>query len=303
MIVPSDTQLSSIFGWISIACWIVVYTPQIWENYVLQSGEGLSIAFIVLWFIGDVTNLVGGAMAGLLPTMIILASYYSICDIVLLFQVYYYRQNPAVATPSSEVEQLHVPSSDDNTESSPLLPKSTTVEPARKKSFLIQNAVHFLAFGLVFGTALVAWGVNVWGKGNSHPPTDGENSTKIEWKSQTLGWISAVTYIGSRVPQIYHNWETRCTGLSLGMFVFTISGNLTYIASILFKSLDSHWIKTNLPWLLGSILTVFLDIAVICQFAYFSNQSLIFTDLATLQAQAERAQAESAAQPTTTSSG
>jgi hypothetical protein len=80
----------------SIACWIVVYTPQsvsclqttrragrrltlatVWENYNLKSGEGLSVAFIVLWLAGDLTNLAGGAMAHLLPTMIILAFYVS----------------------------------------------------------------------------------------------------------------------------------------------------------------------------------------------------------------------------------
>jgi hypothetical protein len=57
-------------GWISIACWVVVYSPQIWENYQLKSGEGLSVAFIVLWLIGDLTNLAGGVMAHLLPTMV-----------------------------------------------------------------------------------------------------------------------------------------------------------------------------------------------------------------------------------------
>jgi len=28
---------------------------------------------------------------------------------------------------------------------------------------------------------------------------------ELEWKSQTLGWLSAVLYLGSRVPQIAHN--------------------------------------------------------------------------------------------------
>lgn len=44
---------------------------------MLKSGEGLSLGFILLWMAGDVTNLVGGFMAGLLPTMIILALYVS----------------------------------------------------------------------------------------------------------------------------------------------------------------------------------------------------------------------------------
>lgn len=61
----------------SLACWIVVYSPQIWENYQLKSGEGLSVSFIILWLLGDITNFIGGAMAKLLPTVVILAIYVS----------------------------------------------------------------------------------------------------------------------------------------------------------------------------------------------------------------------------------
>jgi choline-glycine betaine transporter len=37
----------------------------------------LSVTFIVLWLLGDLTNLFGAVMAKLLPTMIILAVYVS----------------------------------------------------------------------------------------------------------------------------------------------------------------------------------------------------------------------------------
>lgn len=56
---------------------ILVYSPQILENYQLQSGEGLSVLFVVIWLFGDITNLVGAALAGLLPTVVILAVYVS----------------------------------------------------------------------------------------------------------------------------------------------------------------------------------------------------------------------------------
>jgi hypothetical protein len=54
---------------------VVVYSPQIYENFSLKSGEGLSIAFVVIWLAGDLFNLAGAWVAGLLPTMIILAGY------------------------------------------------------------------------------------------------------------------------------------------------------------------------------------------------------------------------------------
>ena len=56
---------------------IVVYSPQIYENYSLQSGEGLSILFVVIWLLGDACNLVGAIMGGLLPTVVLLGLYVS----------------------------------------------------------------------------------------------------------------------------------------------------------------------------------------------------------------------------------
>lgn len=52
-------------------------SPQIIENYQLQSGEGLSVLFVVIWLFADITGLVGAIIAGLLPTLIIVAAYVS----------------------------------------------------------------------------------------------------------------------------------------------------------------------------------------------------------------------------------
>ena len=56
---------------------VIVYSPQLIENYTLQSGEGLSVLFVVIWLLGDIANLLGGLLGGLLPTVIILAFYVS----------------------------------------------------------------------------------------------------------------------------------------------------------------------------------------------------------------------------------
>jgi hypothetical protein len=36
-----------------------VFTPQLWECYVLQSGEGLSVVFLIIWLVGDLTGVIG----------------------------------------------------------------------------------------------------------------------------------------------------------------------------------------------------------------------------------------------------
>lgn len=56
---------------------MVVYSPQVIENYQLQSGEGLSVGFVVIWLIGDICNFTGAIIAGLLPTIILLGIYVS----------------------------------------------------------------------------------------------------------------------------------------------------------------------------------------------------------------------------------
>lgn len=61
---------------------IVVYTPQVWENYTLQSGRGLSVLFVLIWLVGDVFSLAGGLIAQLVPTAIILATYVSSMNLI-----------------------------------------------------------------------------------------------------------------------------------------------------------------------------------------------------------------------------
>lgn len=112
--------LSGICGSISIACWVVVFSPQIIENFRRASTDGLSVVFIIIWLAGDVFNILGLMLqGGTLATMLILAVYYTLADIVLLAQVFYYRG----FTLSDEIKR---PEEDHNTmpngETRPLLP-------------------------------------------------------------------------------------------------------------------------------------------------------------------------------------
>lgn len=48
--------------------------------------------------------------------------------------------------------------------------------------------------------------------------------------------------------------------------------DVTYIASILFKSLEWKYLVTNASWIAGSVVTIFLDFIILGQFGYFSWQ-------------------------------
>ncbi|KAF1954151.1 PQ-loop-domain-containing protein [Byssothecium circinans] len=83
--------ISQICGSVSIACWIVVFSPQIIENWKRSSADGLSVVFITIWLLGDFFNIFGAVLQGVLPTMTILAVYYTLADIVLLLQCFWYK--------------------------------------------------------------------------------------------------------------------------------------------------------------------------------------------------------------------
>lgn len=49
---------------------VVVFSPQILQNFQRGSTEGLSIQFIIVWLLGDVFNILGAVLQGVLPTMV-----------------------------------------------------------------------------------------------------------------------------------------------------------------------------------------------------------------------------------------
>ena len=78
----SAETISGITGSISIACWLVVFSPQIIENFRRRSGDGLSLSFLIIWLAGDVFNVLGAVLQHVLPTMLILAIYCMLFPVV-----------------------------------------------------------------------------------------------------------------------------------------------------------------------------------------------------------------------------
>jgi len=269
MIAGGNEALSNILGWMSISCWIVVYSPQIVENYQLQSGEGLSVFFVSIWLAGDLCNLFGAVLAGLLPTIIILGAYYTACDIILLSQIYYYRwMSQSKAAHDPLISDVSIPSGA-LSEDAPLLTEGNGISQAPAREPMVKQFIKYAAIVMfVLMSGVVAWAVDERIHRNQ-PRSEPEEI--VEWKSQVLGWASAVLFLGARIPQILKNLTTRCEGLSPALFIFSIAGNTTYVLSILAVSLDVHHLIANAAWLAGSGLTVFLDVFVLFQFFYYQT--------------------------------
>lgn len=92
----------------------------------------------------------------------------------------------------------------------------------------------------------------------------------ISVKGEVFGWIMAAIYMGGRLPQIWLNMQRGTVeGLNPLMFLFALVGNLTYVGSILVRSLAWSQLKPNLPWLVDAAACVLLDCFILGQFGYY----------------------------------
>lgn len=139
---------------------------------------------------------------------------YIICDVILLVQVYHYRRRTARVISQAA------------SETSPLLREralsaASLPPPAQPKPLLPPRLEYPLLLSFVLAFGIGAWVVNAHrqngtvvgthpgghkhhGHGQKHGHGH-EDRVELEWKSQLLGWSSALLYFGSRVPQIVKN--------------------------------------------------------------------------------------------------
>jgi uncharacterized protein with PQ loop repeat len=276
------------------------------ENYKQGSADGISLAFLAVWFIGDITNLAGSIWADLVPTVTALAVYFCFADLILISQCIYYNLK------NSRQSRKAVTSSTDNVEA-PLLGRrdssniglpgshrrDSQASRRRRASSLptiadveegegqwIKNALSVVGVCVV-GTAgwAIAWKTGVWVPQRTNDDTGGGD---VALGAQLLGYASAVCYLGARIPQIVKNQRERsCEGLSLLFFMLSLLGNATYGAGvslrtpsfqgatdrsqILFHSQEKEYLITNLPWLIGSLGTMAEDVTIFIQFRVFGS--------------------------------
>ncbi|KAH7389536.1 PQ loop repeat-domain-containing protein [Phaeosphaeria sp. MPI-PUGE-AT-0046c] len=281
--------LSGVFGSISLASWIFLLVPQLIENYKQGSAEGISLAFLTVWFIGDVTNLIGAVWAGLVPTVIALAIYFCFADLILISQCVYYnlknsrrarkastRSNDSVEAPllgRRDSSNIGLPGSHrrDSQASRRRRASSlpTIADAEAGGSERVKNALSIAGVCIVGAAGwAIAWRTGVW----APQPIDQDVETEIALGALILGYASAICYLGARIPQIIKNQrEKSCEGLSLLFFILSLLGNATYGAGILFHSQDKEYLLTNLPWLIGSLGTMVEDVTIFIQFRAFGE--------------------------------
>ncbi|KAK2605489.1 hypothetical protein N8I77_008322 [Diaporthe amygdali] len=329
--------ISGIAGSISIACWVVVFSPQIIENFRRSAADGLSLQFVIVWLAGDVFNILGAVLQGVLPTMIILAIYYTIADIVLLGQCFYYRgftwkdevvpptpkkknnnrvngenggqhrngngngasnngSRPEPNERTSLLDQRERRGSDWSERLihvNPIVPiNEPSATPPPPASTLQAVAWNTVAVIMVIGAGVAGWALSRgYGSDEHGDEPSGGDAIHFDLWGQIFGYLCAVLYLGSRLPQLLLNWRRKSTeGLSMLFFLFACLGNLTYALSIFAFDpkcygedagcepgeagrIYGRYILVNLSWLAGSVGTLLLDMGVFVQFFLYNKTS------------------------------
>jgi len=215
---------------------------------------------------GDVFNILGAVLQGVLPTMIILAIYYTFADIVLLGQCFYYRgfmltetkrEQPAsngAAEPSehtaliSSVESAHPESgggyssvdidrtrsrssfrerfhSLDATHMSPVVPLHEHLQHENQAADVeVLNRIQprtwtqAILFNSTAIVLVVVAGIAGYYLSPSYPENRSNETTPADDQAkiihfnlwgQIFGYICAILYLGSRVPQLLLNFRRK----------------------------------------------------------------------------------------------
>lgn len=117
-------------------------------------------------------------------------------------------------------------------------------------------------------------------------------STPTELAGVVLSWFSTLLYLGSRLPQLYHNWDRQSTaGLSPLLFIAAFCGNFFYSSSLLtnpnawqsYPPYGGHgwagnegsqrwdWVGRAAPFFLGAAGVLGLDAAMGVQFLLYKE--------------------------------
>ncbi|KAK9868716.1 hypothetical protein WJX84_010978 [Apatococcus fuscideae] len=87
-----------------------------------------------------------------------------------------------------------------------------------------------------------------------------------------VGYLSSVLYLSSRMSQIHKNWSRRSAeGLAYAMFICSISANCLYGLGILIRTYHTSQLWSSLPWLIGSLGTVSLDVIILSQVCLYGT--------------------------------
>lgn len=232
------------------------------ENYQQGHADGISLTFLFIWAVGDVTNLAGALWAGLVPTVTALAIYFCFADTILIVQCLYYRSiknkklaqstdstssvqqnerapllaNEAPKSPNQDRQRRLTDVTDENMglpgsrrRSSALHRVSTNelssaVQAAPEPTSRAAMLKNTVSIFLVMAAGVAGWAI-AWKSGAWRPSAVGGedgSGSGTPIGAEVLGYASAVCYLGARIPQIIKNQKERSCD-GLSLLFFLLS--------------------------------------------------------------------------------
>ncbi|KAI7825063.1 PQ loop repeat-domain-containing protein [Kickxella alabastrina] len=267
----SREVLSNAIGYISLASWMVVMLPQIRLNYRRRSGEGVSLLMMMAWVFGDIFNIAGALLQGLVLSTILIGSYFLCVDLTMLSQTIYYRivyKTHLVAKEQSREEEeqlLGAGAQGDNREYS----GRQTDEAAGLGGSRQALADEIMPRGVWYSRIQLS---DVLAVVLSRSIISNSEKSAAQTVAQAMGMLSAIVYIASYVPQVVQNYRRKsCEGLSMWLFLLSLLGNTTYALAIMVVSLDPQYLAPYVPWLLGSLIPCAIQVVILYQFQIYKH--------------------------------
>ncbi|ODV95832.1 hypothetical protein PACTADRAFT_49277 [Pachysolen tannophilus NRRL Y-2460] len=281
--------------------WLVAQVPQQITNYQNKTVDGISLSFLILWFLGDLTSLVGCILTNQLEFQIYLALYFLYNDFVLFGQWYYYsyvypqgnhthlqhklsrglhgHNNDLLNTNSRVIDGVEV--FDENLEDDNNVKEDTSSYGQKnvdKNKVLIQAAI------LMANSSSVS--AAIFPSSFSASDVSSKLYSK-EFTGTVISWTCTVIYLSSRLPQLFKNYKRKSVdGVSPLLFLAASIGNLTYTLSILTNCTfiwgeeKNVYLLKELPYILGSSGTIIFDVFYFYQrWLYGSYQNLELTGI------------------------
>lgn len=162
----------------------------------------------------------------------LLAAYYSVCDVILIYQYFYYKKY--------YVNGIRISSqSQGASETTPLLngqpagaeenPNASSISHARShreepQDFKRECLKYSFAVLLVSFTGVAAWLISRWRNGDEIPGDQPLPPARpgFRWDAQAAGWASAVLYREStKIREVVHSSHAFADSLSLLLLPFS----------------------------------------------------------------------------------
>lgn len=226
-------------GLSSTFIWMWAQIPQMVLNYRNKATDGISLGFLCLLVTGDLSNFLGIVLTHGLATQYFTSGWFLISDFFVTIQYVYYTYIRPQCIQKKENDVNYI-----NVDKENRLPSAIPLLVAASQS--ISNSISSTPSGPYKPPALYG---------------------------TILGWVSAASYIASRMPQIIKNFKRKkVDGLSPYFFITAFLGNTTYGISIFLKNSSWPYIWSQFPWLVGSLGILFFDFTIIIQFLIFDKR-------------------------------